>query len=324
MTAIEKAIAEYVQLRGSLGFRMAGANHLRAFAKFLKERNERHITTRLAVEWATCRPNTQPAYWALRLSTVRQFARYLSLHDPKTEIPPSALLPMPHRRKPPYLYTEEEIRQILDAARRLRSALGLVAANYSTLIGLMVVTGLRTSEVVALRDDDVDLAAGILHVRLTKFRKSRFVPLHPSSTKALQHYRTLRDRLVPRRRTSAFFAGERGAQLYASTVQDVFRQLCHGLPPRPECRRAPRLHDFRHRLAITTVVGWYRRGVDVERYLPALSTFLGHSQVTHTYWYLTAVPELLRLATDRLHLAGGAQCHPPFSRRGWKRSSPRD
>lgn len=232
----------------------------------------------------------------------------MSASDPRTEIPAAGLLPYRYKRKVPYIYRDDEVRQLLRSARHIRSATGLRAASYSTLIGLLAVTGLRINEALGLDDQDVDLADGVLTIRRTKFGKSRLVPLHPSTTRAMQQYVRVRDRLRPSRPTDAFFVGEQGRRLTEWTVRWTFNKLSRQMGLRgPTDRRGPRLHDLRHRLAVKTLIGWYRRGVDVEHRLPILSTYLGHGHVTDTYWYLTAVPELLRLAAERLEARGGLE-----------------
>lgn len=307
MTSLQKAVGDYLAMRRVLGFelRLPGGM-LRAFAAFLDSKSASHITTKLALRWATQPVGAQPAQWANRLSVIRQFARFMSASDPRTEIPPPGLLPYRYKRKPPYIYHDDEVRQLLRAARHIRSATGLRATSYSTLIGLLAVTGLRINEALGLDDQDVDLADGVLTIRRTKFGKSRLVPLHPSTMRALKQYVRVRDRLRPLRPTGAFLVGEQGRRLTEWTVRYTFNKLSRQTGLRgPTDRRGPRLHDFRHRLAVKTLIGWYRRGVDVERRLPVLSTYLGHGHVTDTYWYLTAVPELLRLAAERLEARGG-------------------
>jgi len=309
MSSIGKAVEEYLTVRRALGFKLrATAGMLRHFSSYLEQHRASHVTTELALHWAQQPAETQPAQWANRLGVVRRFAQYLSALDPRTEIPPAGLLPFRYRRPQPYLYSDAEVRRLLRASRRLPSKTGLRAATYTTLIGLLAVTGLRISEALGLEDRDVDLTAGVLTIRRTKFGKSRLVPLHPSTTRALWRYLHARDRIHPRRTTDRFFLGAGGCRLTEWTVRRTFNMLSRTTGLRgPTDRRGPRLHDFRHRLAVTTLVGWYRRGVDVERRLPVLSTYLGHGHVTDTYWYLTAVPELLRLAADRLEGRGGSQ-----------------
>jgi integrase len=309
MISIGNSVEDYLAMRRSLGFRLRlPAGLLRDFASFFEAEGASHVTTDLALRWAKQPVGVQPAHWACRLSVVRRFAHFLSASDPRTEVPPVGLLPDRYRRKPPYIYRDAEVRKLLRAARRIRSPTGLRAASYSTLIGLLVVSGLRISEALGLDDADVRLTEGVLSIRRTKFGKSRLVPLHPSTTRALRRYMRIRDRIRPRRPSDAFFVGEQGRRLSQFTVRWTFNKISRQTGLRgPVDRRGPRLHDFRHRLAVKTLIAWYRRGVDVERRLPVLSTYLGHGHVTDTYWYLTAVPELLRLASKRLEAREGFQ-----------------
>lgn len=274
MSPLRKAVEDYLAMRRSLGFKLRlPAGMLREFASFLERERASHITTALAVRWATQPVGVQPAQWANRLGVVRRFAQFLSASDPRTEVPPLGLLPYRYTRKPPYIYQDAAIRQLLHAATRIGSSTGLRAASYSTLIGLLAVSGLRISEAIALDDQDVDLAEGVLTIRRTKFGKSRLVPLHPSTTRALRRYLRTRDRIRPRRPSEALFIGEQGRRLTEWAVRWAFNKLSRETGLRgPTDRRGPRLHDLRHRLAVKTLIGWYRRGVDVEARLPVLST----------------------------------------------------
>jgi integrase len=216
------------------------------------------------------------------------------------------LLPHRYARKPPYIYTGREIKRLIAVARQLPSATGLRPATYATLFGLLAVTGLRISEALALNRADVDGAQAVLTIRRTKFGKSRLVPVHPATQRALARYARRRDRVYPKPMTESFFVSEHGARLTQWTVRYTFNRLSRRIGLRgPADRRGPRLHDLRHRLAVDTLLRWYRAGVDVERHLPELSTYLGHRHVADTYWYLSAVPELLRLAAARLEARGG-------------------
>jgi len=307
MSPLRTAVDEYLALRQGLGFslQLPGAL-LRDFATFLEREGASYITRELALRWAQHPATAQPAHWARRLSTVRRFAQFWSASDPRTEVPPLGLLPYRYRRTPPHLYTAGEIRRLIGAAQQLPSATGLRPATYATLLGLLAVTGLRISEALALNRDDVDWADAVLTIRRTKFGKSRLVPVHPSTTRALARYARRRDRVYPTPKTESVFVSERGARLTQWTVRWTFNRLSRGIGLRgPADRRGPRLHDFRHRLAVTTLLRWYRAGMDVERHLPALSTYLGHGHVADTYWYVSAVPELLRLAAARLEARGG-------------------
>jgi integrase/recombinase XerD len=309
MTLLRKAIEDYLSMRRALGFELRlPAGMLCEFAAFLEAQRSSHITTELALRWAKQPVGVLPAQWARRLGVVRRFAQFLSAADPRTEVPPLGLLPYRYQRRAPYIYRDVEIRRLVHAARRIGSATGLRAVSYSSLIGLLAVSGLRIGEALGLDDVDVDLEQGVLRIRRTKFGKSRLVPLHPSATRALRRYMRARDRIRPVRPSAAFFVGEQGRRLTQWTVRWTFNKLSRQTGLRgPTDRRGPRVHDLRHRLAIKALIGWYRRGVDVEPRLPVLSAYLGHGHITDTYWYLSAVPELLRLAAERLESRGGFQ-----------------
>jgi integrase/recombinase XerD len=260
-----------------------------------------HITIALAMQWAQENPSARPCEWARRLSFVRGFARHWSATDPRTEVPPSGLLPHRPGRARPYLYSDEEIRRLLEAALQLPSLHGLSSKTYYCLLGLLSVTGLRISEALHLRSEDVDLTEGILTIRGTKFGKSRLVPIHPSTQKVLSAYASDRDRLLVGRPASFFFASKRGTQLEPSRVRRTFYTLSRRTGLRgASASHGPRLHDFRHRFAVQTLVHWYRSCQDAERRLPILSTYLGHVHVSDTYWYLTSCPELMGLVVKRL------------------------
>jgi len=238
---------------------------------------------------------------------VRLFAQYHSATDPRTEIPPRDLLPYTYRRKAPYIYTDKEIEQLINVAEKLPSPTGLRAKTYSTLFGLLAVTGMRISEAVGLNDEDVDLKHGVLTIRGTKFGKSRLVPIHSSTERVLRRYTRQRNRVYTKPKTPSFLVSDRGTRLTQCTVRWTFVRLSHQIGLRePSDTHGPRLHDFRHTLAVQTLVDWHRAGVDVDQHLPELATYLGHVHVTDTYWYLSATPELLQLAAKRLDHTEGA------------------
>jgi integrase len=216
-------------------------------------------------------------------------------------VPPPGLLPHRYQRPTPYIYRDEEISRLLGAAQQLSSATGLRPHTYATLFGLYAVTGMRCREPLQLDRDDVDLMNGVLTIRGTKFGKSRYVPLHVSTQCALNSYATRRDRLCRNPDSPSFFVSDCGTRLTHWSVRSTFVKLSHQIGLRGAGdSRGPRLHDLRHRMAVNTLLGWYRDGVDVERRLPELSTYLGHAHITDTYWYLTATPELLRQALFRV------------------------
>jgi len=304
MTQIEQALDDYISVRRSLGFQLRQPGSLlRDFVVFLQAEGATHINTELALRWATRPAEAEPAHWALRLGIVRRFAIWCSATEPLTEIPSADLLPYHYRRKPPYIYSDEEIARLLCRTQQLPSSKGLRARTFTTLFGLLAATGMRLNEVVGLEKPDVDLDQGVLHIRQTKFRKSRYVPLHYTTVAALNRYAEARDRICPAPSTSAFFLSEGGRRILAQTVRYNFARLSQQVGLRAPAAHygcGPRLHDLRHRFATRTLIQWYRDGLDVEGELPKLSTYLGHVHVSDTYWYLEAVPELLQLATDRL------------------------
>lgn len=306
MSTLSEAMAQYIDVRRALGAKLREpAVRLDHFVGFLKDQGAEFITTELALRWAMQPKNAQRATWARRLSIVRRFAVWLSAADPRTQVPPPRLIGGRRRRNPPHIFTDDELEQLMTEASRLPSRRQLRAHTYTTLIGLLASTGLRPGEVLGLARSDVDLQNGILFVRESKFGKSRFVPIHDSTCTVLAGYAKRRDELGPRLQAEAFFVAESGLPLLAATVRRTFAKmsLAVGLRAPGAGRRVgqgPRLQDFRHTFATRRLVEWYRAGLDVERELPKLSTYLGHSDVAHTYWYISADPELLQLATKFL------------------------
>jgi integrase len=300
MTNLRSALERYLTMCKGLGYRYEHqTRRLADFVVFMEKRRATTITTKLAMEWATLPPDRH-ASWAIRLTDVRGFARHVANFDPRTEVPPVGILPGWKRAKP-YVYSDAEIDALLTAALALPPKDGLRRWTYHTLFGLIAVTGIRISEAMSLERDDVDLDAGVLTVRLTKFGKSRLVPLHPTTCAVLRRYADRRHACFGSRGGSTFFVTERGGRLLHDHVYRVFWRLSReiGLRRRGD-RAAPRVHDFRHRFAIRTLLDWYRDGKDIEQQLPVLSTYLGHAYVRDTYWYLSACPELMQDAARRL------------------------
>ena len=306
MSALHEAVEEYLAIRRSLGFELRRvAGYLYDFVALTAAEGATHITTELAVRWAKQPATAQPASWAGRLGIVRRFATWRSASDPHSEVPPEGLLPHRYRRKSPHIYSDEDIERLVQAAAELPCSNGLRASTYSTCFGLLAVTGMRVSEALKLDRQDVDLQEGILTIRRTKFGKSRLVPLHPSSREALEGYAKRRDGLLPGLSTPAFFVAERGTRITECSARYTFARISRQIGLRATAGgqrhgHGPRLHDMRHRFAARTLIDWYRAGVDVEREIPKLATYLGHVHVNDTYWYIEGVPELLQLATQRL------------------------
>lgn len=300
MSALRDVAEDYLRMRRALGYKLEIQGLLlNGFVSYLDEIGAVTVTIENAVAWATAPAGADPAYWAGRLSVVRQFARHLQTLDPACEVPPAQLLPYRSRRAIPYLYEPAQITALMDAAGTLEPP--LLAANYQTLIGLMAVTGLRLGEAIRLNRVDVDHRHQLLRILDSKFGKSREVVLHDTTISALSDYERLRDRLYPNPKCDAFLVSLRGTRLRKTCIHHMFPRLVAtaGLTPRsPGCR--PRLHGLRHSFAVRTLLEWHRDGVDVQTRLPLLSTYMGHVDPASTFWYLTAAPELLALVADRL------------------------
>lgn len=297
----------YLAMRRSLGFKLTSFSvELFNFITYLEKRREPVITTDLAVAWARATPrSTEEVRWSRRMLVARLFARYVQVFEPQTEVPAPDILARYYCRATPHLYTSGEVLSLLTATDSLKP--NLRAHTYRTFIGLLSVSGLRTSEARELDDEDVDLVNGLLAVNDSKFGKSRLVPLHESTVVALQDYARSRDQLRVNNDSTAFFISGRGTRLNAATLNLTFRQLREraALNAGGDARN-PRLHDFRHSFATATLIDWYETVADVQAQLPLLSTYLGHVDPKSTYWYLTGSPELLELAADRLPaLTGG-------------------
>lgn len=303
MSQLRIAVDDYLRIRRALGFRLERHGRLLPqFVAYLEQAGAETITTALALAWAKQPPDAHPDWWGHRMSVVRGFARHLQALDARTEVPPVDLLPRKVSRATPYLYTDADVAALMEAARALHPPLR--AATYETLVGLLLVTGMRVGEVIRLDRDDVDWTNGLLTVRDSKFGKSRQVPLHPSTIEALTVYARVRHRLCPPSTTHSFFVSTKGTRLMYDTVHWTFLRLIRaaGLQRRSVACR-PRPHDLRHTFAVRTLLDWYRVGLDVEARLPLLSTYLGHFEPSGTYWYISAAPELMALVAQRLEHA---------------------
>jgi integrase len=305
MTGLRESLAEYLAVRRALGYRLERTEKLlRQFLDHLDAAGADRITVEHAVAWATL-PGAGQHWHAMRLGAVRGFARYLHEVDPQVEVPAADLLPDRARRSVPYLYTDEQILGLIDAAGTLRSA--HKTATIRTLFGLLIATGMRIGEAIALDRADFDGDLGTLIVRHGKFGKSRELPLHATTTGALTGYVTRRDRPRPAGPTEALLISTVGTRLFISDVETCFRGLrarAGVLPRSAACR--PRLHDMRHSFAVRTLLDGYRTDGDPGPRIAALSTYLGHVDPGKTYWYLQAAPELMALAGERLQRHLGA------------------
>ena len=306
VVTMQTRVEDYLAERRRLGYRLRStALALRSFARYVDGLD---LSTPLSVEvmaaWARqAKTNSDnPTTWARRLKRLRPFTRWLQQFEPDTEVPDSTVFGPIGWRPAPHIFTEQEIGDLLAAARRLEP--DLRGATYEALFGLLAATGLRISEAVYLRQADVDLHAGLLTVRQTKFDKSRYVPLHPSATEALRRYQGLRNLYISAKEDTPFFVGTRGrrlgCELSLRQVDRIFQRLREQLGwVNRGSHAAVRVHDLRHSFIVSRLVRWHAQGVDIDQAMLALSTYVGHARVTNTYWYLSGVPELMGLAAER-------------------------
>lgn len=306
---METYAENYLYERRQLGFGLCATGYsILSFARYIDWLNHQGpLTVEVMADWARQdKGNTgKPSTWARRLKRLRSFCRYLRQFDPQTEVPDDNIFGRIGRRLAPHIYTEQEIIDLLAAAHNLGSFIpGLRGATYGTLFGLIAATGLRVSEALHLLDTDVDLKLGMLTIRKTKFAKSRNVPVHPSTVAALRQYRTQRNLYIEVSGETPFFIGTRGRRLGhalgSSNVHLVFNGIRDQLGwVNRGAHNAPRIHDLRHTFVVRRVLLWQAQGLDVDQQMLALSTYVGHANVTNTYWYLTGIPQLIAVAAER-------------------------
>lgn len=297
-----EAVENYLKYRRSLGVALCTeGEELRRFARYADQVGHKGpITTELALQWAKLPQKCYYKYWISRLDIVRRFAMYMKLLVPQTEIPPRGLLGHSYRRPIPHIYSKEEIAAIMKAAGNLMPRNGLRPHTYVTLFGLLASTGMRISEGIHMSQDNLDIDSGVITVEESKYRKSRIVLLHPTTLEALKFYIGKRDKRHLFHKTKAFFVSECGTSLRYKVVSKTFREIVFRLGwCKGKGERGPTIHDMRHTFASRRLLEWYRNGDDVHQKVPELSTYLGHAHVGDTYWYLTAVPELMVIAASR-------------------------
>jgi integrase/recombinase XerD len=301
MSSLGAVLSDYLALRRALGCKLISAEGLlRQFVAHCDARGVTVVTSDVAVAWAMLPAGRSTAWWQTRLAAVRPFARWLQALEPATEVPAlDAFGRVRSRRATPYIYSDDDVHALMQAASRLQRRLTRI--TYATLIGLLAATGMRSGEAIRLSRDDIDWKAGSLCVLNSKFGKSRMLMLHPSTTAALQAYAWERDRLFPLPQDPNFLISTAGRQLIHCGVTVTFHKLLEwtGLGAERAGAR-PRLHDLRHTFALKTLRDWHAAGIDVEARLPLLSTYLGHANPKDTYWYLSASPDLLGAAAARL------------------------
>lgn len=299
--SLTQAIDFYLNSRRPLGFALKGDEAiLRSLARYAQQvRHRGPLTEKLVLEWARSPEQVSPLWWARRLLTAQRLARFWHAFDSKVRIPPSGVFGPAYRRGQAYIYTAEEISSLLKACESLEPTQSLLPATFKTLLGLLACTGLRISEALNLQTQDFDASAGTLLIGKSKGGQSRCVPLKSSAVTALKDYQRLRRKHYPQSENGPFFLTGKGRPLSYRKSGKIFRALRIQLSWKQS--PAPRLHDLRHTFAVNRLIAWQRRSEDeVSRNILALATYLGHRNIRHTYWYLSAVPELLALVSERL------------------------
>lgn len=305
MSGLQEHVNDYLRLRRALGFKLERHGQiLPQFVAYLDPAGASTVTRELAISWARLSASAHPRCWAARLAIARGFAAYLQTIEAATEIPPAGVFAVRYQRPAPYLWSHEEICRLLQAARTLHPP--LKAASYEALFGLLAVTGMRVGEAIALQVADVDLRNGVITIsaQIAKLERARLVPLHASTVDALERYAATREKLCPRPRSTALLLSGAGTRIDRSAVSKTLRTITTALGLRTATVH-PRAHDLRHSFAVGTLIGWQRSGAQIDARIAALSTYLGHASPAQTYWYLTATPELMGLAAQRLHARFG-------------------
>lgn len=305
MRSLHDELDTYLAQRRGLGFRLKTSEYLlRQFLNWLQSCGKSEtFTIEDAVQWARGPADAAPVWWSQRLAAVRPFAAWLSACG--TDIPriPPGLLPARTTRRTPFIYSQTDLDRLLTACP-LFFPNARVAATMATIIGLLAATGLRIGEALRLRVPDLDISDNVLRVNATKSPLDRLVPLDPSTTATLVDYLSLPERLATGPApTGPIFVNNRGSSYVVETIEQHFAALVDALGLVPAGQRRPRLHDLRHTFATGHMIAAYTHGKNPARTLGLLSTWLGHTGPEHTYWYLSAVPELLAAAAGRLEPA---------------------
>jgi integrase len=307
MSNLRGYLADYLRLRRALGYELKRAGRLlEGFVEHLEVAGAQSVESELAISWARLPADAQPARWAQRLAIARGFALYVQTIVPESEVPPARVFAARYRRRAPYLWSQHDICRLLDGARTLTPPLR--AATHEALFGLLAVSGMRVGEAIGLQREHVDLDSGVITIgpQDAKLGRQRLVPLQPSAIQQLRRYAADRDRFCPRPRSRAFFISTAGNTLGYHRLRETFVQITTQTGLRTATVQ-PRMHDLRHSFAVRTLIGWQRSEADVAAQMPALSSYLGHLNPTGTWWYLSATPELMTLAAERLDARFGGQ-----------------
>lgn len=298
-------VETYIELRHSLGYSFKKqAGTLRAFARYVEaEQLDGPLTRRMALGFVLSFGGAANGR-ATRHGVLRRFCEYLAVHDARTEGLDRRAFPRSRAIPPARILSDDELTALIVACGRLSPTRPYRGRMLTALVGLLASTGLRSGEALRFDRADVDLGDGVLHIRMTKFRKDRLVPVHATTLAALRQYAHERDAAFPTPKDHGFFLSSRGCRLSPSGLQGAFGAACKlaGL----DNDRPLRPHDLRHRFAVTRLATWYRENADVQAMLPLLATYLGHAHYSDTAYYVTGTADLLGTAADRAFTGGDA------------------
>lgn len=300
MMHLQKCLNDYLTLRRALGFKLIREGMwLPDFVQSIKANKSPYVTVEASLRWAKGKKSPTPPSWVNRLSMVRKFSLYLHALDPRHKAIPKELVSFKPRKKfTPYIYSNNDVLRLMNESKKLRTR--FKRDTYSTLIGLLASTGMRVGEALRLDKTDFNSSLGLMYIRHSKFGKSRQLPIHPTTTKALCRYMKKRDHYLFKNSNPAFFLSTSGTRVRHVNFHHSFHKMVLSIGIGTGHAQGPRIHDLRHSFAVKTLTQWYREDLDTGSRLPALSTYLGHVSPSSTYVYLHATPELLQQAKRKL------------------------
>lgn len=300
MTHLQKCLNDYLALRRTLGFKLIREGMwLPDFVRSIKANKSSYVTVEASLRWAKGKKSPPPPSWVKRLGMAKKFSLYLHALDPRHEVIPKELVAYESRKKfCPFIYSNEDVLRLMRESKKLRTR--FKRDTYSTLIGLLASTGMRVGEAIRLDKTDFNSSLGLIQIRHSKFGKSRQIPLHPTTTKALCRYAKKRDHNITKNPNPAFFLSTSGTRVRHVNFHHAFHKMVLSIGIGTSHPQGPRIHDLRHSFAVKTLTTWYRSDLDTGSRLPALSTYLGHVSPSSTYVYLHATTELLQQAKKKL------------------------
>jgi len=308
-TVITEQVEDYLVSRRAMGFDLRGEGYqLHAFARFANEQSDAGtLTLELLLRWVQGAATPGPVTAARRVEVLRPFLKYCRQFDPVCPVVPLGLCGPSHRRLAPHIYTEAEVTALLAAAHELKPE-GLRPLTYVTLFGLLAATGMRLSEALRLEGKDLNLDQPSLTVRETKFKKSRLVPIHASTAKALAVYRKATFATPRHPGVETVLLTAEGQPIPKRTIHNTFDRLRRHLGWVARGGHAqPRIHDLRHTFICQALLRGQRDN-QIDHVADAISTYVGHAKVSDTYWYISATPELMSGASQRFSRFSSGDC----------------